>query len=110
MNHLAHGDADAKAGHREVVASEAQQRKPDQHGKGGRGQRRQRQGEDERPVGFGDQHAAGVGADPEEGDVAEGGVPRQAPDQVPGRRHDNEHRGIGRDPEPELVRQEREAR
>jgi hypothetical protein len=100
LHQLANRHTNAQARDSKVVAPQPEQRKSDEGGKGRGHDGRERQREEERPLRLGDQHAGRVGADAEEGHIAEGCVPGDPSDDVPGRRHHDEHRDDGRDSEP----------
>src|SRR5438034_1201449 len=102
-----HAHAQGRNG--EVMAAQPEQWDADDQCEERRRQRRDDQRERKRPAAVADQHADGVGAEPEEGDVPEAGVPGQAADDIPGGRHHDEHGDGGSDPEPELVGQQRQA-
>ena len=109
LHQLADSHADAKARDGEVMTAQPEQGKSHERSEKGSQNRGQRQCDQKRPLRLGDQHPGRVGADAEEGYVAERGIPGDPPDDVPGRRQHDEHHDVRRDPEPELVRQEWDA-
>jgi len=86
LDHLPDGDPGAQGCDREIVSAKPQQRPSDQAGEGGWHDHRTQQSHCEGEVALMriDQHGAGVGAEAEEGDVAEGRVAGEPADQVPG--------------------------
>src|SRR5207249_7794320 len=107
LDELADGNPDSQAGHGKVMTPQPKQRHADQDREDGGRKRSQREGEEERPPRPGDEHPGRVGADAEESHVAEGRVAGETADDVPGGRHDGEHRGDRGQAEPELVGEQR---